>query len=166
MAFNEARLAMFGADGFLIMGEFGFAFRRGHNSSIGRTQRLGLGRCISLGRRIGLWRGQEGDGVAIGRERAIRSGCVLGSRRHGLGLLGPSQFVGELVEAVGKTLDIEIQRIVVAVANVGVECGVKSGNEPLAGTYAGDRIEERNAIVLRRRKGRIGRAPIACATAR
>ena len=71
----------------------------------------------------------------------------------------------EAVEAVGKAFDIEIQRIVVTVGNVGVEGGVKGRDEPTAGAHAGDRVKQRQPIVLRGGKRGIGRRAHRCARA-
>ena len=42
------------------------------------------------------------------------------------------QFFGKPIEAAGKAVDIEIQRIVMAVGNFGVDGGMERGNEPFA----------------------------------
>src|SRR5579862_10019375 len=66
------------------------------------------------------------------------------------------QLLDQLVEAIGETVDIEIQRIVVAVRNFGVNGGMKCRDEPLAAADAGDRIEQSQPVVLRRGESRIG----------
>lgn len=70
------------------------------------------------------------------------------------------QLFDETIEAVGKAFDIEIQRIVVTVGDVGIEGGMESGDEPTVGPHAGDRVEQRQPIVLRGRKGGIRRSGI------
>ena len=60
------------------------------------------------------------------------------------------QLFGEAVETVGEAFDIEIQRIVVTVGNFGVDGGMERRNEPLAAAHAGDRIEQRQPVILRR----------------
>ena len=70
---------------------------------------------------------------------------------------GLFQLFGEAVETAGEAIDIEIQRVVVTVRDLGVDGGVERRNEPLAAAYAGNRIKERQPVVLRRSKGGIGR---------
>jgi hypothetical protein len=76
---------------------------------------------------------------------------------RGLDFLRPSQFLDQYFETVGKTVDIEIQGIVVAVGNAVVEGGVRCWNEPALRPHAGDDVKQRQPVVLRRGKARVGR---------
>lgn len=64
------------------------------------------------------------------------------------------QRLHERVEAHGKAVDVEIQRIVVAVADVRIDGGVEGRNEPMSRPNTRDRVEERQPVVLRGRKAR------------
>lgn len=70
------------------------------------------------------------------------------------------QFFDETIEAIGKAFDLEIQRIVVTVGDVGIEGGMEGGDEPTIGPHAGDRVEQRQPIILRGRKRGIRRSRI------
>ena len=70
------------------------------------------------------------------------------------------------VEACGKAFNVEIQRIVVTVANVGVEGGVKSRNKPASGAYAGDGVKQRQTVVLRSGEAGIGSKRVIASAAR
>ena len=82
-------------------------------------------------------------------------------RSHFVGWL---QFLDHRLDALGKAFRIKIQRIVVAVGNVGIERGVIGRNEPVLRAHAGDYVEERKPVVLRGRESRIGALRIVVAT--
>src|SRR5215471_15708837 len=73
---------------------------------------------------------------------------------------GASQCHHEAVQAPGETVDVEIQRIVVAVGDLRVNRGMERGNEPTFGAYAGDNINEREPIVLSGGEGGVGRSRV------
>ena len=77
--------------------------------------------------------------------------------------VGWLQFLDHRFDALGKAFRIEIQRIVVAVGNIGVERGVVGRNEPVPRAHAGNHVEERESVVLRRRESRIGALRIVMA---
>ena len=83
-------------------------------------------------------------------------------------LIGRLQSFDHRFDALGKAFRIEIQRIVVAVRNIGVERGVVGRNEPMLGAHAGNHVEERKPVVLRGRESRIGalRIVVAAVTGR
>jgi hypothetical protein len=74
-------------------------------------------------------------------------------RSHCIGRL---QFLDHRLDALGQAFRIEIQRIVVAFGNIGVERGVIGRNEPMSRAHAGDHVEKREPVVLRGRESRIG----------
>src|SRR5262249_28314708 len=76
---------------------------------------------------------------------------------RGFNLIERSQSCNHTLKALGKSVDVEIKRIVVTVGDLRVNRGMKSRNEPSFGTDAGDHVEERKPIILRSRKGWIGR---------
>jgi hypothetical protein len=82
----------------------------------------------------------------------------------GLNLVRPSQCHHQAVQASDETLDIEIQRIVVAVGDLCVDRGVERGNQPLFGPYARDDINEREPIVLGGCESGIGRSRVITTT--
>ena len=73
-------------------------------------------------------------------------------------------FLDHRLDALGKAFRIKIQRIVVAVGNVGIERGVIGRNEPVLRAHAGDNVEKRKPVVLRGRESRIGALRIVVAT--
>ena len=76
---------------------------------------------------------------------------------------GASQCHHEAVQAPGKTVDVEIERIVVAVGDLRVNRGMERGNKPTLGAYAGDNINQCEAIVLAVVKAGSGvRASLRC----
>ena len=79
---------------------------------------------------------------------------------RGLNLVRLSQCHHQVVQAPGETVDIEIQRIVVAVGDLRVDRGMERGNKPSLGAYAGDNINEREPIVLSGGEGGIGRSRV------
>src|ERR1700691_1883484 len=145
MAFKEERLAMRSAGGVACVGfALTFVFTRAPALTRGLPQSFNRGRGCTGRAHVRLdnssERGRSGNGSRIGGGGGgRRSGGLLRARRRG-GFLQPG---GKAVEACGKAFNVEIQRIVVTVANVGVEGGVKSGNEPAPGAYAGDGVKQR-----------------------
>ena len=79
-------------------------------------------------------------------------------------MVGPPQCHHQAVQASGETVNIEIQRIVVAVGDLRVDRGMERGNKPSLGAYAGDNINEREPIVLSGGEGGIGRSRVVAAT--
>src|ERR1700683_130905 len=164
MAFKEERLAM-GSAGDLA--SVGFAFTRALALTRGLLQRFNRGRDCTRRAHVRLdnssERGRSGNGSGIG-------GGGGGRRRGGLlrvrGRGGFLQGGDKAVEACGKAFTVEIQRIVVTVANVGVEGGVKSRNEPASGAHAGDGVEQRQTVVLRGGKAGIGSKRVITSPAR
>ena len=75
----------------------------------------------------------------------------------GLNLVGLSQCHHQAVQAPGETVDIEIQRIVVAVGDLRVDRGMERGNKPSLGAYAGDNINERERCGASWARRRIGK---------
>ena len=73
---------------------------------------------------------------------------------------GPPQCHHQAVQAPGETVDVEIQRIVVPVGNLRVDRGMKRGNKPSFGAYAGNNINQREAIVLSGGEGGIRRSRV------
>ena len=82
-------------------------------------------------------------------------------RSHFVGWL---QFLDHRLDALGKAFRIKIQRIVVAVGNVGIERGVIGRNEPVLRAHAGDYVEKRKPVILCGRESRIGALRIVVAT--
>src|SRR5262249_30070197 len=76
------------------------------------------------------------------------------------------QLLDDSFERLSKCFDLEILRIVVAAANVAVDDGVECRNEPLAGTNACDRVEQRQQPVLRSGEARIGCGDVVAAASR
>ena len=64
-----------------------------------------------------------------------------------------------------KLSGIEIQRIVVAVGNIGVKCRMVGRDEPVPRAHAGNQVEERESVVLRGRESQIGALRIVVAAA-
>ncbi len=82
-----------------------------------------------------------------------RSACVRIGRRN----CRPSvKFIHEPSHAVGEAGDVEMQRIVVAVADTGIDGGMERRNEPMLGPRTGDDVKERQPIILRGGEARIG----------
>ena len=139
MAFKEERLAMRSAGD---VASVGFAFTRALALTRDLLQRFNRGRGNARRTHVRLdnssERGRSGNGSGIGwggRGRP-RGGWLRVRQRDGF-----LQGGDKAVEACGKAFTVEIQRIVVTVANVGVEGGVKSRNEPASGAHAGDGVE-------------------------
>src|SRR5580693_10141200 len=82
---------------------------------------------------------------------------------RGLGRLAAAQLLDEQGQAVGKAVDVKTPRIVVAVADVGVDGGVIGRNEPVSGADAGDGVEQREAVVLRGGEARARRLRVVVA---
>ena len=59
-----------------------------------------------------------------------------------------------------RNVDVEIQRIVAPVGNLRVDRGMKRGNKPSFGAYAGNNINQREAIVLSGGEGGIRRSRV------
>ena len=95
-----------------------------------------------------------------GFARRQRPSLMCGLNHHGL-----SQFFGETIEAAGEAVDIEIERIVVAVGNFGIDGGVKRRNEPFAFAHAGDGVEQSQPVILRGSERRIGGMSVTAASA-
>src|SRR5690348_17652122 len=74
-----------------------------------------------------------------------------------LKLIGSAQFCDQTVEAVGETLDLKVERIVMTIGNLRIDRGMECGDEPAFGADARDHVEERKPVILRGRKGRVGR---------
>jgi hypothetical protein len=139
MAFKEERLAMRSAGD---VASVGFAFTRALALTRGLLQ--GFNRRLDCTRRAHVRldnsseRGRSGNGSGIG-------GGGWGRRRGGLLRVGRRdgflQGGDKAVEACGKAFNVEIQRIVVTIANVGVEGGVKSRNKPASGADAGNGVK-------------------------
>ena len=100
----------------------------------------------------GRWRGNVDPTPALARSP------------RGLNLAGPSQCHHQVVQAPGETVDIEIQRIVVAIGDLRVDRGMECGNKPSLSAYAGDDVSEREPIVLSGGEGGIGRSRVVAAT--
>ncbi len=98
-----------------------------------------------------------GPGRGIGRA----SGSGNRSRR----LYPPFEFIDDRFEAVGKARDVKMQRIVMAVADAGIDGRMESRNEPMLGPHTGDEVKERQPVVLRGGKGGIGRLRVIVPTA-
>ena len=77
-----------------------------------------------------------------------------------LDLVRGAQFCHQGVEAVGETLDVKVERIVMTISNFGIDRGVECRDEPSFGADAGDQVKERKPVILRGRKGGIGRARV------
>src|SRR3984957_9346344 len=82
---------------------------------------------------------------------------------RGLCRLAAAQLLDEQGQAVGKAVDVKTPRIVVAVADVGVDGGVIGRNEPMPGADAGDGVEQREAVVLRGGEARARRLRVVMA---
>ena len=82
---------------------------------------------------------------------------------RGLRRFAAAQFFDQQAQAVAKAVDIETHRIVVAVANAGIDRGVIGRNEPASGAHAGDRVEQREPVVLRGGEGRVRRLRVVVA---
>ena len=164
MTLSDARLAMLGDDAMLKAGLV-LALCFGSGST----------RLIILGGAFRAWRGfpvrvarcdiRHSDRVCGGRHGRIglgcgidfspwhpRSACVRISRRD----CRPSvKLVHEPSHAVAEARDIEMERIVVAVADAGIDSGMERRNEPMLGADTGDDVEERHPVILRGGKARI-----------
>src|SRR6516162_3859719 len=105
---------------------------------------------------------REITGQAIGRHFKARC-CRRRSPMRGLRLFRSAQFLHQGFEATGEALDVEPHRIVVAVADAGVDGGVKRWDKPMSGADTGDGINEREAIVLRGGEARVRRLPVVAA---
>src|SRR5579872_7432151 len=147
MAFKEERLAMFGAGVAFVSFALTFgAFTRARALALTRGFLQRLNRWRRRARRAHFWldnsseRGRSGNGPGIGRGGGARrcGGLFAAGRRRGF-----LQARNQAVEACGKARNVEVQRIVVTVADVGVERGVKRRNQPASGTHAGDGINKR-----------------------
>src|SRR5215472_3853088 len=77
-----------------------------------------------------------------------------------LHLIWRAQFFHHAVNAAGERADAKVERIVVAIGDLRVDRGVKRRDEPALGAHAGDYIEKCKPIILRGRKGWIGRARV------
>ena len=77
-------------------------------------------------------------------------------RSHFVGRL---QFFDHHLDALGKAFWIKIQRIVVAIGNIGIERGVIGRNEPVLRAHAGNYVEKRKPVILCGRESR-GRASL------
>ena len=77
--------------------------------------------------------------------------------------MGWLQLLDHRLDALGKAFRIEIQRIVVAVRNIGVERGMIGRNEPMLRAHARNHVEESRPVVLRGRESRIGALRIVVA---
>ena len=84
----------------------------------------------------------------------------------GLRLSRALQFFHQSIDAIGEAVDFEIQRVVMTVADVGIERRMKCRNKPIAGADADDGIDERKAIVLRWGEGGVRRMTVAATRAR
>ena len=146
MAFNEERLAMLSTG---QVASVGFAFTRALAFTRGFPQGFKCGCRCTRGAHLGLdnssERGRSGNGSRIGGGGgARRRDGLLRVRRRG----GFLQSGDKAVEACRKACNVEIQRIVVTVANVGIEGGVKRRDQPAPGTDAGDGVKQRQTVVL------------------
>ena len=78
--------------------------------------------------------------------RHPRSACVRIGRHN----CCPSvKLIHEPSHAVGEAPNVEMQRIVVAVADSGIDGGMERRNEPMLGPHTGDDVEERQPVILR-----------------
>ena len=59
---------------------------------------------------------------------------------RGFYLIERSQFCNHALKAPGKTVDVEIKRIVVTVGDLRIDRGMESRNEPSFGANAGDHV--------------------------
>jgi hypothetical protein len=164
MAFKEERLAMRSAGD---VASVGFAFTRALALTRDLLQRFNRGRGNARRTHVRLdnssERGRSGNGSGIGwGGRGQRRGGLLSGRQWDGFLRGGNKAV----ETCGKAFNVEIQRIVVTVANVGVEGGVKSRNKPASRADAGDGVKQRQAVVLRGGEARIGSKRVIASTAR
>jgi len=157
MAFNEVRLAMF-SGGFALNAGLALGLRfwlsvGGFNILRGRC---GGRRCFRYRvryREIGhggwIWRGRHG---IIRRwydiDLSPRHGPVHGWRRGG-GLRARRESVDESLQTVGEAIGIEIQRIVMSVADVGIKRRVESRNKPTLSAHAGDDVKKCQPVILR-----------------
>jgi hypothetical protein len=168
MAFKEERLAMRSAGGVACVGfALTFVFTRAPALTRGLLQSFNRGRGCPRRSHVRLdnssERGRSGNGSGIGRGRRDRrcGGLLRALRRYGF-LHGGDKAV----EACGKAFNVEIQWIVVSVANVGIEGGVKCRNEPTPGAYAGDGVKQRQTVILRGGEAGIGGKRVIASTAR
>src|SRR5580693_4712440 len=74
-----------------------------------------------------------------------------------------AQLLHEQGQAVGKAVDVKTSWVVVAVADVGVDGGMKRRNQPVPGADAGDGVEQREAVVLRGGEARARRLRVVIA---
>src|SRR5208282_1472393 len=58
-----------------------------------------------------------------------------------------------------------MQRIVMAIADIGIDGRMESRNEPMLGPRTGDDVKQRQAVILRGSKGGIGRLRVVAPTA-
>src|ERR1700720_2754598 len=88
--------------------------------------------------------------------------------------LAAAQLLDEQRQAVGEAVDVKTSRIVVAVADIGVDGGMECRNEPVAGggkcrpepvagADAGDGVEQRQPVVLRGGEARARRLRVVMA---
>ena len=166
---NAVRRAMVVTGGFPFIGRF--AFGRRHHSICRRDLRCRIVVCRRHRSDIVHGNGAEGvqriDSLAFRRDsvgrfrRVVR--CRVGDRRidRRLDFRRTGQCLSQPVDAVGKTFDAEVQRIVVAVGQVRVERGMERRDEPAAGAYARDRVEQGQPVILHGGKCRIGRTAVA-----
>ena len=98
-----------------------------------------------------------------GEQNQTASRLWAGLLMRGLNSVGPSKRHHQAVQAPGETVDIEIQRIVVAIGDLGIDRGMEGGNKPSFGACAGDDINEREPIVLGDGEGGIGRSCVVAA---
>src|SRR5208282_377634 len=142
IALSEARLAMLG-DGAMLRAGLALALGFGPSSTrlimLGgafRARRGFPGRVARCDTRHSerVWRGRHGRiGLGCGIDLSPwhpRSACVQISRRN---FRRSANLVDEPSQAVAEASDVEMQRIVVAVADAGIDGGMERRNEPMLG---------------------------------
>src|SRR5579864_8719740 len=88
----------------------------------------------------------------------IKTSVVRGLRR-----LAAAQLLDQQRQAVGKVVDVKTAGIIVAVADIGIDGGMKRRNQPMPGADAGDGVKQRQAVVLRGGEARAQRLRVVMA---
>ena len=138
-----------------------------HTMRPGRGMRGGLARPLPIVSAHSRASGNPATGSPLSRDERMlaqsassRPLLLTVGRFH---LIGRLQSLDHRLDALGKAFRIEVQRIVVAVGNIGIERGMIGRNEPVLRAHAGDHVEQRKPVVLRRRESRIGALRIVVA---